>query len=101
MRERAQARPISETDVTIDYILDERARELYGEERRRQTLLRIGGDVYKNRMLAYGLNIADYPEYKNGEPWTGFLWPIPQSVINSNLDGVIEQNPGWDSEPEK
>lgn len=41
VRERAHAPLISAADVDLDYILDERARELYGEERRWNTLLRI------------------------------------------------------------
>ena len=95
IRDRARAPLITADEVTIDYILDERVRELYGEERRWQTLLRMGGDIPKNRIVKYGIHMVDYPENKNGEPWTDFLWPIPQSTIDSNIDAVLEQNPGW------
>jgi hypothetical protein len=95
IRGRAKAPLITAADVTIDYILDERVRELLFEERRWCTLLRMGGDV-PNRITRYGRYIADY----NPSCWTGtlrndFLFPIPQTVIDSNLDAVIEQNPGW------
>ena len=95
VRSRAKAPLITANDVTIDYILDERIRELYGEERRWQTLLRMGGDIPRNRIVKYGMHMADYPENKSGEPWTNFLWPVPQSTIDSNIDALLEQNPGW------
>jgi hypothetical protein len=95
VRGRAHAPLITPGDVTIDYILDERVRELYAEENRWQTLLRMGGDIAKNRIMKYAINFADYPAKKNGEPWTDFLWPIPQSTIDSNIDAGLEQNPGW------
>jgi len=95
VRSRAQAPLITSDDVTIDYILDERIRELYAEERRWQTLLRMGGDIPRNRIIKYALHQADYPENKSGEPWTDFLWPIPQTTIDSNVNALLEQNPGW------
>jgi hypothetical protein len=96
VRGRAQAPPVAEADVTVDYILDERIRELYGEERRWNTLLRMGGNIPNDRITKYGHAIADLEV----PLWTGtlaqdWLLPIPQSVIDSNLDGVIEQNPMW------
>ncbi|MDR2774534.1 MAG: RagB/SusD family nutrient uptake outer membrane protein, partial [Tannerella sp.] len=95
VRERAHAPLVTPGDVTIDYILDERVRELYAEENRWQTLLRMGGDIARNRIMKYAVNFADYPAKKSGEPWTDFLWPIPQSTIDSNIDAILEQNPGW------
>jgi len=95
VRGRAHAPLITPDEVTIDYILDERVRELYVEENRWQTLLRMGGDIARNRIMKYAINFADYPEKKNGEPWTDFLWPIPQTTIDSNINAVLEQNPGW------
>ena len=39
---RAHAKPVLTSQVTLDYILDERMRELGVEERRRITLMRMG-----------------------------------------------------------
>jgi hypothetical protein len=94
IRGRVKAPLISETNATIDYILDERARELYGEERRWNTLLRMGGNVPNDRITKNGLWIVTYKAW-SGTLWSNFLFPIPQSVIDSNLDAKIEQNPGW------
>ena len=41
VRKRAQASPVDPADVDIDYILDERMRELIIEEPRRRTLVRL------------------------------------------------------------
>ena len=41
LRSRAGAKPCSASDVNIDYILDERVRELFGEEQRWVTLSRL------------------------------------------------------------
>lgn len=95
VRARANAALITASDVTIDYILDERARELYGEERRWNTLLRIGGNVPNDRITKNALWIISYKAW-SGTIGSDFLFPIPQSIIDSNLDAVIEQNPGWE-----
>ena len=94
VRGRAQAPLVAEEDVTIDYILDERIRELYGEELRWKTLLRMGGNIPNDRITKHAYWIVDYPTW-SGTLGPDFLFPIPQSFIDSNLDAVIEQNPGW------
>jgi hypothetical protein len=94
IRGRAQAPLVEAAAVDLDYILDERIRELYGEERRWNTLLRMGGAIPNDRIIQHAYWIADNPTW-SGSLGTDFLFPIPQSVIDSNLDAVIEQNPGW------
>jgi hypothetical protein len=94
VRGRAHAPLISAADVTIDYILDERVRELYGEEYRWNTLLRMGGNIPNDRITRYGWAIVDEPRW-SGTLAQDFLFPIPQQFIDSNLDAVIEQNPMW------
>src|SRR5690606_20209372 len=42
LRNRAKATPVPSNQVTLDYILDKRARELASEEPRRRTLIRVG-----------------------------------------------------------
>ncbi len=90
IRNRAKATPVLPADVDIEYILDERARELYGEEFRNITLRRVGKLVertkmYNNNPKIPGANIKDY----------NVLYPIPQDAIDLNIGAVIEQNPGY------
>lgn len=94
IRARAHAPLVAAENVDLDYILDERIRELYGEERRWNTLLRIGGDVPNDRITKNALWIVTYPSW-SGTLGKDFLFPIPQTVIDSNLDAKIEQNPTW------
>lgn len=83
---------VSATDITIDFILDERARELIGEENRRMTLIRTA--KLKDRIAING------DSSPAGKIITGFddhniLLPIPLSEIRLNKDASIEQNPGY------
>ena len=87
LRTRAQAAQVSAADITLDFILDERARELIGEEQRRLTLVRTGTLI--NRVTR--LN----PEFTTGLSTRNLLLPIPQTEINLNTGGVLEQNPGY------
>jgi starch-binding outer membrane protein, SusD/RagB family len=86
LRARANAAPITGSDVTLDFILDERARELIGEENRRMTLMRTGTLV--NRVAGRGLKIT-------GLTARNLLLPIPLSEIQLNKDAALEQNPGY------
>jgi DNA-dependent RNA polymerase auxiliary subunit epsilon len=82
---------ITAAQLTLDFILDERARELFWEAHRRTDLVRFGrftGGSYVwafkgNRTLATGTST---PETRN-------LYPIPASdmAVNPNL----KQNPGY------
>jgi len=93
IRSRAQCDILATAgDIDIDYILDERARELYLEERRWNTLLRMGGTVATDRIKTYSL----HPDIVLSTLSFDFnLWPIPQEAIDRNKDVVLEQNPGW------
>ncbi len=90
IRNRANATPVAAANVTIDYILDERARELYAEEHRTITLMRLGKLVervrqYNSNPLRWGADIQDFNN----------LWPIPQSEIDLNINAELKQNPGY------
>lgn len=90
IRKRANATPATAAQVNIDYLLDERARELYQEECRFYVLRRTGKLVervrkYNNNPLTPGLNIQDYH----------VLLPIPQEQIDLNIDADFPQNPGY------
>ena len=90
VRSRAKANPVDPQQVNLDYILDERSRELYGEEWRPLTLRRMGKLVervklYNNNPKTPGANIDD----KN------VLYPIPQTQMDLNINAKMNQNPGY------
>jgi tetratricopeptide (TPR) repeat protein len=89
IRERSNASPITEADVSIDYILDERARELLFEEPRRRTLIRMGKLV--ERVRRYGLLETSRNTIQDHHG----LWPISQTAIDANFGQDLEQNPGY------
>ena len=102
VRNRAKATPF--TTISIDIILDERARELLYEEFRWATFLRMKPSEWKHRIYDYGMYSAraDAPsgwEYRRWPDFTGEiewnLWPIPQTYIDLNVDAELAQNPGW------
>lgn len=93
LRERAQCSYlVTADDVSVDLILDERARELVYEECRWNTLLRMGGTVAVDRIKKY----AYWDDPRSTLTKNFNLWPIPQVVIETNKDVTLEQNPGWD-----
>ena len=92
IRSRAQCNILATPDdIDIDYILDERARELFGEETRWHTLLRMGGTVAVDRLRAY----IQHPWLATSLTFDFNLWPIPQSTIDRNTAVTMAQNPGW------
>lgn len=83
---------VTESDINVDLILDERARELVYEESRWNTLLRMGGSLAIERIKKYSY----WPCAESSLTGKSFeVWPIPQSVIDVNKDIVLEQNKGW------
>jgi hypothetical protein len=91
LRTRAQAPQVTAGQITLDFILDERARELIGEENRRMTLMRTGTLV--NRAINLNSNSVVNP--MSGLTKTNLLLPIPQNEIYLNKDAVLTQNPGY------
>lgn len=87
LRTRANTTPISSNEANIDFLLDERLRELYVEECRMVTLTRMGlqYDRTKRYNEKSGLSIENYHN----------LWPIPYSEIERNVEAEITQNPGY------
>ncbi len=98
VRARANAIPVNSADVTIDYILDERARELVTEEFRTCTLMRLG--LLYDRVKNYSMILKGDGSVVPSTPSTTIqpknnLWPIPQAAIDLNGGAKLEQNPGY------
>ncbi|UCC75180.1 MAG: RagB/SusD family nutrient uptake outer membrane protein [Gemmatimonadota bacterium] len=92
LRERAYGDPsgnITDPELTLDFILDERARELWWEGHRRTDLIRYGlfsGDAYVWSWKG-GVQAGTSTElYRD-------LYPIPASEMLANPN--LEQNPGY------
>jgi hypothetical protein len=87
LRNRAHATPATAAQITIDFILDERSRELFSEEDRRYALLRTGRWLARTTLYnkIAGVNVAARDT----------LLPIPQDVIDANLTKIMRQNGGY------
>jgi hypothetical protein len=94
LRTRAKAKQVTADQMNLDFVLDERLRELTCEETRRLTLARCG--KLAERILKYNPyfhkeNAADGKDYDSHFD----LLPIPLSAILANKDGELKQNPGY------
>jgi len=109
VRNRAKAVPATLAEVSatgpsgvagLDYVLDERIRELGIEEKRRLTLARLGEDIFYNRVVAYNPYYAGTYGDNNRVVSMPFIksytrWSIPQTAIDGNKGAVLTQNTGW------
>ena len=119
IRERSNAPLISAADVDLDYIFDERLRELSHEEFRHTEMVRAANIMAKLNINGYSLDnisqknwwhdrIMSYNSwYKMGSyrgTWTydfkiepkHIYWPIDVTYITTNTMGVINQNAGYE-----
>ncbi|HEV7779828.1 MAG TPA: RagB/SusD family nutrient uptake outer membrane protein [Chitinophagaceae bacterium] len=87
LRNRAHASTVTAGQINIDFILDERSRELFAEEDRRYALTRTGRwlarTVLYNKIASPNVTARDT------------ILPIPQDVIDANLTRPMPQNPGY------
>jgi hypothetical protein len=85
LRRRANAPEISPGEVTVDFLLDERARELLFEEHRKYVLVRL--NKYVDRVKAHNYLAEPYvsDQYR--------YLPVPQPVIDASPG--YPQNPGY------
>lgn len=116
VRLRANAVAITAADVDIDFIFDERARELFAESIRHAEMIRasfilaglnIGGyslEGFSGNNWWYDRVIALNSFYTIKPVWNGLtanvnpfnaLWPISSNVITANTQGKINQNKGY------
>lgn len=90
---------VSASDIDIDFILDERIRELITEEQRRMTLVRTG--TLAERLVKYtdssknGAMVTEDRLVKGFDPDIHTLLPIPLTEIQLNKDAELKQNPGY------
>lgn len=92
VRRRAGVDPIIAADVDIDFILDERGRELLGEYHRWFDLKRTGKLV--ERASLYNHLIEESNFIGNGGNLK-ILRPIPQAAIDLNQNKNFPQNPAY------
>jgi len=116
VRKRAEATPVNPGKVTIGSIFDERAKELYFETPRVTEMSRVAyimaqlgrngysvenmhednwyfdrvmeKNVYYREQLDVGVQQYVMKPYH-------MYWPIPQDEIDSNVEGQINQTPGY------
>jgi starch-binding outer membrane protein, SusD/RagB family len=107
VRNRANATPVTVAELNttgvsavagLDYILDERIRELGIEEKRRLTLGRLGADIFYNRVVAYNPYYSGVYGTRAAVTFskTYTLYAIPQSAIDANKDAELKQNSGYE-----
>ena len=87
VRSRAKAKAITAAEMDMDLLLDERIRELVGEESRRFTLVRTG--TYVDRVRRFNTVLSDIVDDHHA------LWPIPKTIRDANRDVEFPQNPGY------
>jgi hypothetical protein len=89
VRTRSNAVPVATSDLTLNFILDERGRELNFEGHRRTDLIRFGkftGGSYLWPWKGNTLEGTSIPDTYN-------LFPIPLSALQANTN--LTQNPGF------
>lgn len=86
-----EAYKLRSDEVDIDLILDERGRELAGEEQRWVTLKRTGKLI--DRVLKYNLQ-AGHKNVNSNISAKHYLRPLPYAWL-SRLSNKVDQNPGY------
>lgn len=89
LRNRAQAATITSNEMSLDFILDERARELFWECHRRTDLIRFGKFTGADKIWQWKGGT------ENGTATASFrdLMPIPAKTIQANP--TLKQNPEY------
>jgi len=93
VRRRAGVPNATAAEFNIDYILDERGRELLGEYKRWFDLKRTGTLIDRAVKYNYTIKSASYFDGNNGEK--KILRPIPQLALDLNQNKDFPQNPAY------
>lgn len=93
VRARAGVADATAAEFNIDYILDERGREMLGEYTRWFDLKRTGKLVERTVLHNYRITSASNFNGNNGQQ--KILRPIPQIVIDLNQNKNFPQNPAY------
>ena len=86
--------PATDATITLDMILEERSKELFGEGHRFFDMMRLNrsitfNDTYIGAIITHRPNTIDRSFFKT-------ILPIPQAEINANPGIKEQQNPGYD-----
>jgi hypothetical protein len=95
LRARSNASPVTAAQLSLNFILDERARELLAEENRRMTLMRTGMLAKRALRLNNDATSSHPIVGLDSTSVNKLLLPIPQSEIDLNKDAILEQNAGY------
>lgn len=89
LRTRANASTISQNQLTLDFLMDERSRELYWEGHRRTDLIRFGKFTSGDYLWPWKGGVED------GKATESFRirYPVPASQLNANPNLI--QNEGY------
>ncbi|MBF4506637.1 RagB/SusD family nutrient uptake outer membrane protein [Flavobacterium sp. JLP] len=89
LRTRAKGNTITQTDLNLNFILDERGRELHWEGHRRTDLIRFGKFTGGAYLWPWKGNVAAGTSTQSFRD----LFPIPAGALGSNQK--LKQNPGY------
>lgn len=92
VRKRAGVTDATLAQFNIDYILDERGRELLGEYKRWFDLKRTGTLIARASAHNYNIQASNF-DGNNGEK--KILRPIPQNALDLNQNQDFPQNPAY------
>lgn len=93
VRTRAGVAAATAAEFNINYILDERGREMLGEYNRWFDLKRTGTLV--SRAVQYNYKITSASNFNGNNGAQKILRPIPQTVLDLNQNKDFPQNPAY------